>query len=138
MSLCTIAANVGLAAFLVRALGFRGLALATSLAALANGALLLMLLLRGELHGINGGPLMRTLLKVTAAAVVMAVVATAVEQLAVTMVGGEGLGARAVRLALAIGSGLAALAFSATVLRIQEFGDALALVRARLFPRQGD
>ena len=44
--------NVGLSLALVRTIGFRGLALGTSLAALVNGALL-MLLLRRQLDGIG-------------------------------------------------------------------------------------
>ena len=54
VSVCTIAANIVVSLALVRTLGFRGLALGTSLAALANGALL-MLLLRRRLDGIGGG-----------------------------------------------------------------------------------
>ena len=65
VSTCTIAVNIVLSLALVRTLGFRGLALGTSLAALANGALLI-LLLRRRLDGIGGGHLAVAFAKILA------------------------------------------------------------------------
>jgi putative peptidoglycan lipid II flippase len=130
VSISTIAANVVLSVLLVRVMGFRGLALGTALAALADGTLL-MFLLRRHLKGLEDRQLAVTFVKVTLAAVVMALVAGGVEHLATTALPGHGLGAQAARLALDIGCGLAALAFAARLLRIHEFGEVTTLVRAR-------
>jgi putative peptidoglycan lipid II flippase len=135
VSVCSIAVNIVLCVALARVMGFRGLALGTSLAALVNAALLLTLLGRA-LQGINGASLLMALVKTTAAAIVMALVASGVEQIAPSIVGGDTSAARAVRLALAIASGLAALAASAKLFRIKEFGEAVDVVRARLFTPQ--
>ena len=56
VSTASIAVNVLAGVALVRVAGFRGLALATSIAALANGAALLVLL-RRRLRGIDGARL---------------------------------------------------------------------------------
>ena len=120
-SVGSITANIVLSLVLVRSLGFRGLALATSLAALGNGAALMVLLHR-RLDGIHGRELALTLLKVTLAATVMAGVALYVEQHGAAIVAGHSLVAQAVRLFLAIACGLGALAASARLLRIKEFG----------------
>lgn len=130
VSISTITANVVLSLLLVRVMGFRGLALGTALAALADGALL-MFLLRRHLNGIDGARLAVTFVKVTVAAVVMAIVASATEHVATAALPGASFGAQATRLAFEIGLGLAALAVAAKLLRIREFGDAVALVRAR-------
>jgi len=62
-------------------------------------------------------------------------VAFGVEQ-AASLIGGAGVFAQGVRLALAIVSGLLALAAAAALLGISEFGEAVALLRARLPRRQ--
>ncbi|MEP7305313.1 MAG: murein biosynthesis integral membrane protein MurJ [Acidobacteriota bacterium] len=136
VSVGSIAANIVLSLVLVRSLGFRGLALGTSLAALGNGATL-MVLLHKRLDGIHGRELALTLLKVTLAAIVMAGVALPVQQHGAAIVAGHSLVAQAVRLFLAIAAGLGALAASARLLRIKEFGDALALVQSRIVRSRG-
>ena len=83
-------------------------------------------------NGIDGSRLASALLKITAASLVMAAVVFVVEYGARAGVSGDSLAAQSARLALEIGSGLAALAASAKLLAIDEFGEALALVRARL------
>jgi putative peptidoglycan lipid II flippase len=131
VSSCTIAANIALSVVLVRTLGFTGLALGTSLAALVNGALL-MLWLRRRLDGIGGRGLAVAFAKILAASLVMAAVVRVVELGAETVAAGDSLAAQSMRLALEIGSGLGALATSARLLAIAEFREAVALVRARL------
>jgi putative peptidoglycan lipid II flippase len=131
VSTCTIAVNIVLSLALVRTLGFRGLALGTSLAALANGALLI-LLLRRRLDGIGGGRLAVAFAKILAASIVMAAVVRVVELGAIAVVASDSLAAQSIRLALEIGSGLIALAASARLLAIAEFREAVTLVRARL------
>ena len=130
VSVCTIAANIVFSVLLVDAMGFRGLALGTSIAALANGAVLL-LLLRRQLGGIHGAHLALTLGKVTAAALVMALVASGVERWTTFPGDSWSLAAQAGRLLLAIVSGLVALALSAKLLRIREFDEVIAMARRK-------
>src|SRR5262249_34037383 len=100
------------------------------LAALADGALLIYLL-RRHLNGIDGAQLAVTFVKVTLASIVMALVAGAVERVATAMLPGVSFGVQTARLVLEIGCGLAGLAVAARLLRIREFGDATAQLRAR-------
>ena len=78
VSVAAIAANVLLSVSLVALMGFRGLALATSIAALGNGGLL-VLLLRRRLHGIDGDRLAIVLTKVLVAAAAMGVAAWGID-----------------------------------------------------------
>jgi putative peptidoglycan lipid II flippase len=131
VSVCTIAANIVLSLALVRTIGFRGLALGTSLAALVNGALL-MLLLRRHLDGIGETRLAVAFSKITLASLAMAAVVTVVRYGAEAVVARNNLATESVRLAFEISSGLVALAAFAKVLAIAEFGEATTLLRARL------
>jgi putative peptidoglycan lipid II flippase len=131
VSLCTIAINIVANVGLVRVMGFRGLALGTSLAMLVNGGALL-LLLRRRLQGLEGGYLALTFGKIAFAALVMAAVSSGVERLAVELWPEAGSLPQAVRLFSAIGAGLVTLAAAAKLLRIREFDDFLASARARL------
>src|SRR5262249_26919979 len=79
VSAAVIAVNVAASVMLVHAMGFAGLALGTSIAAIANAALLLALL-RARLGGLDGRRLLATLSKVTASAAVMAAAALAIER----------------------------------------------------------
>jgi putative peptidoglycan lipid II flippase len=126
-----IVVNAIASVLLVRAIGFEGLALGTSIAAIANAATLVWLL-RRRLGGIDGRRLAVTLIKVTASAIVMAVTALAIQHAMDR--GGTGLStiAQAVRLAASIGGGLAVLAASATLLRVDEFGDAVEMIQGRV------
>ena len=131
VSLCAIAINIVASVALVRVMGFRGLALGTSLAMLVNGVALL-LMLRHRLHGIEDRYLAITLCKILVASIVMAGVSSSVERLAPGVVPGPGSLAQAVRLLAAIGAGLVALAAAAKLLRIREFESAVAAANARL------
>lgn len=130
MSVGSIAVNVVASLLLVNILGFRGLALGTSIAALTHGALA-VLLLRRRVGGVDGGRLAVTLAKVLVAATVMALVAVTTERWSVTVVPGQGALGQAVRLSAAIGAGLTALAASAKLVRIPEFDEALELAGNR-------
>jgi len=131
VSICTVAINLAANITLVRLMGFRGLALGTSLAMLVNGVALLVLL-RRRLHGVEEAYLSMTFVKVTVAAGLMAAVAVAVEWLAGRLIPGAASVLQAARLGLAIAAGLATLASAAKLLRIREFDAAIAGVRARL------
>ena len=128
VSTASMAINVVAALLLVRIAGFRGLALATSLAALANGGALL-LLLRNHLHGLDGRRLAGATAKVIAASVVMAGVAAEVERSLTEIGPGAHVMMQAAHVAAAIGAGMVALLAMAKLLRIAEFDEAVALVR---------
>jgi putative peptidoglycan lipid II flippase len=131
VSLCTIALSVVLNLFLVRVMGFRGLALGTSLAVLANGGALLLLLHR-HLGGIERRPLALTFVKTVVAGSVMAAVAVGTEHLLAPLVPGPGPVAQVIRLFGAITAGLATLTAAAKWLRIREFDDAVSGAVGRL------
>jgi putative peptidoglycan lipid II flippase len=131
VSLCTVALNLAANVALVRVMGFRGLALGTSLAMLVNG-LALLVLLRRRLGGLEDGHLGLTFGKILIAALVMAAVSAGVERLVAGAMPGSGTLNQAVHLGSAITAGLAALAGTAKLLHIREFDSAVAGVRSRL------
>ena len=128
VSIATIALNVVASVTLVRVMGFRGLALSTSIAAVANGFVLLWLLAR-HLRGIDGRALLVASIKIACASLVMAAVALFVQRASTTFIPGQGILAQAVRLAAAIVSALVALASAAKLLHIEEFDEALDRLR---------
>lgn len=134
-SMASVAANVVLAWVLVQQMSFAGLALATSLAALVN-AVLQLVLLRRELAGIQAGRLLVSLLKSALAAGVMAAAAWLTERwLSGVLPGGDPL-TQTVRVGLAIAVALGTLSVAAWVLRLHEFEEARGMVLARLRRRR--
>jgi putative peptidoglycan lipid II flippase len=131
VSTASIAVNVLAGVALVRVAGFRGLALATSIAALANGTMLLVLLNR-RLGGIDGARLTVALARITAASLVMSAVAVAVDNRASALLPGTTTIMQSARLLLAMLAAVAALAVSARVLRIPEFDAAVSAVQERV------
>jgi len=131
VSLCTVALNLAANVALVRVMGFRGLALGTSLAMLVNG-LALLVLLRRRLGGLEDSHLGLTFAKIVIAALVMAAVSAGVERLSAGAIPGSGTLTQALRLGSAITAGLVALAGTAKLLHIREFDSAVAGVRSRL------
>jgi putative peptidoglycan lipid II flippase len=131
VSIASMAINVIASLVLVRLIGFRGLALGTSLAALANGALLLWLL-RASLDGVNGRALTITLLKSLAGGAVTAAVAFGVEQWSSQLLGSASFPSEAACLLMAIGAGLGGLALCSRILHIAEFDEAFAMIRDRV------
>ncbi len=130
----TVGLNLALNLVFVRWLGYRGLALGTSLAALVNAALLLHLL-RDRLDGIDGGRLAVATLKICAASAAMAAAVWAVEGWLASTVLGASLAAKAIRVAAGLGVGLGALAAAARALRISEFEEVLLAIRLWLRAR---
>ena len=128
VSISSMAVNVVASLWLVTSLGFRGLALGTSLAALANGGFLIVLL-RRRLAGIGGARLAGASAKVGAASLTMAASAWYVERSLAGVAPGGGTLVQALRLGAAIGAGIATLAASAKLLRLREFDEALDLAR---------
>jgi len=135
VSVTTIALNVVLNVTLVRVMGYRGLALGTAIAALANAGTLFWLL-RARLGGLEGARTAAALGKILLAAAAMAVSAWTIERAVAPMMPGAGTPARAIGVGLAIGGGLLVLALTAHLLDIAEFRDARRLVLSR-FRRGG-
>ena len=130
VSLGTVGLNLVLNLALVRAMGYRGLALGTTIAALANASALL-LLLRRRLGGLDGRRLATSFLGILAASLVMGAAAMAIETGLHALVPGPALAARAIRVGSAIAGGLVVLVIAARLLRLQELDEALGLVLRR-------
>jgi putative peptidoglycan lipid II flippase len=135
VSIATVLVNAALNIMLAQVLGYRGLALGTSIAALFNATLLLILLSR-HLKGLDGRRVASSMLKITLASALMAATALAVDAWIPAIVPGDGFVPQATRLAAAIGTATVVLAVSAHVLRISEFRRGMALVTRR-FSRRG-
>ena len=134
VSVLTVLVNAGLNVMLVRVLGFRGLALGTSIAALFNAAALLILL-RRELHGIHEGRIISSFVRIAAAAGAMGVAAALLDRMLETRWPSGVLLMQVVRLSITIGLSLIVLGAASWLLRIREFTESLALVRRRLTRR---
>jgi putative peptidoglycan lipid II flippase len=131
VSVISVAVNVALNLVLVRYLGYRGLALGTALSALLNATLLLGLL-RRRIGGIDGYRVGLALLKIGLASLVMAAAVIAVSTSLPGALPGASFPIRALRLAVAIATGVIVLAAAAKVLRIAEFTEATQRLLARV------
>ena len=131
VSAASVAVNVALNLTLVQAMGFRGLALGTTITSLLN-ATVQLILLRRELGGLEGRRLAVSLARILAAAAVMAVVTWSMHVLLLGALPGTTLVRQAARLFATIFVSLATLAGVAQVLRIPEFAGARDLVVNRL------
>jgi putative peptidoglycan lipid II flippase len=130
VSVATVLANALLNIALVRVMGYRGLALGTSIAALLN-ALLLMFFLRRRLQGIDGRRVTGSLGRILIASAAMGATAVGAEAAATAWLPGSGLLVQVVRLSAAIAAAVGVLGAAAYVLRIKEFHDGIALVTRR-------
>jgi putative peptidoglycan lipid II flippase len=126
-----ILVNVAASVVLVHRMGFAGLALGTSIAAIANAALLLWLL-RARLGGLHGRRLAATLGKVSVSAIVMGAAAFMIQRAMDRAVPGAALTWRALRLTISIGGALAALAITAKLLRVEEFDETASMLFGRV------
>lgn len=131
VSVISVLLNVALNVALVRAMGYQGLALGTSLAALLNAAIQLALL-RNALGGIHARKVMATLAKVLTASILMAATAWGLNTWLAQLLSDASIASRAVRLAAAIGGALLVLGSAATLLRIDEFVETRDLVLGRV------
>jgi putative peptidoglycan lipid II flippase len=130
-SVGSVMVNVILNVWLVGLLGFRGLALGTSLTALMN-AVVQLWMLRREIHGIEGRRIVNSLARVVVASLVMTAAVWTVDRVLAGSWPGNDFAVQLARLAIAIGVGLLTLALSAHFLQIPEFGEARSLVWSRL------
>ena len=131
ISIASVIVNAVLNILLARVLGYRGLALGTSIAALFNAAGLLWLL-HARLGGLDDRRVLSSLARIALASLVMGMTAIAVNgALERLWVSGDTFVYQATRLLLTIASALLVLGLSAHLLRIREFRDALTLVAKR-------
>jgi putative peptidoglycan lipid II flippase len=131
VSAATVLLNAALGLALVRAMGYTGLALGTSLAALANASALVYLL-RRHLGGLAGRRVAGSFARIAAASLVMAAAAAGTDRALAPWLGDTALPSQILRLACAIAAALAALTGAALALRIRAFADAVAILRRRL------
>ncbi len=111
VSAVAIAINVAASVLLVRWLGFSGLALGTSIAAVANAGVLVWLL-SGRIGGLELPRLSATFVKVALSTAAMAVAVLVIQSGMQRALPGSHLASQAVRLVASIGGGLVALAGS--------------------------
>ena len=130
VSVASVAVNLGLNLMLVRVLGYSGLALGTALASIFNAGLLLWLLSR-RLGGLDADRVATAALKIGLASLLMAVAARMLWGLLEEAVPGGGELLRAFRVFAAIAAGLAVLAITAKLLRVEEFDEAFRRVARR-------
>ena len=131
ISVAAVTLNIGLNLVLVRVLGYRGLALGTSVAALVN-ALALLVVLRRRLDGLDLRRVLTLIGKVLVASTAMGAAAWMAHDLLLDLWDGAGLAVRSGRLAASIAAALAVLLLSARLLRLRELDEALGLVAGRL------
>ena len=134
VSVMTVLVNAALNIALARVMGYQGLALGTSLAALLNGGTLLFLLHR-RLQGLDDRRVLVSFVKIAAASALMGAAAAAADVMLSTWLPGGGLGMQLLRLTAAIAAALAVLAASAHILHIDEFRRGVRLVSAKLARR---
>ena len=135
VSVGSVALNIVLNVTLVRLMGFPGLALGTSIAALINAGVLLYLLGQ-RLGGLDVGRLMVASVKISIAAALMGAAAMGVHQSLLSTWPETDLLARLGRVCASIGAGLLVLMVGARVLRISEWDQARRLILSQLGRRR--
>ena len=131
VSVIAVLVNASLNVLLVQALGYRGLALGTSIAALFNAGTLLYLL-RSHLDGLDERRLLGAVARIALASAAMGVAAIVSHALLEARFPSPAFVAQALRLGTAIGAAMLVLAAAAWLLRIREFNEGVALVRRRV------
>jgi putative peptidoglycan lipid II flippase len=127
VSAASVIVNVVLNVMLVRSMGYRGLALGTSITAVVNAGLQLYLL-RREIKSLNGSRIASSFARVIVASAVMGVATALTYNTMLGIMPGSDLMAQITRLLLTIIISLVTLTAAAQVLRIQEYGEARDLV----------
>jgi putative peptidoglycan lipid II flippase len=131
VSVASVLVNAVVSILLVRVLGYRGLALGTSVAALFNATALLVLL-RRRLGGLDGQRLVGSLSRIVVAAAAMGTAAAAVNGWMTAWLPGSSIALQILRVGSAIAASLGVLAAAAWLLRIGEFTQGVAIVARRL------
>ena len=134
VSAVAVVVNAALNIALVRVMGYTGLALGTSLAALFN-AVALFVLLRRATGGLDERRLAVAFVKIAISSAAMGLAAWGLDSVFSRALPGTALITQVVRLGVVIGAAIAALAASALVLRIEEFHEGMSLVMRRFARR---
>ena len=129
VSVITVLVNAGLNIVLVDVMGYRGLALGTSIAALFN-ATVLFVLLRRALGGLNEGRLLSSFVRIVLASAVMGAVAILTDRWLSTVLPPP-IPWQMLQVGADIGAAFGALAIAAWMLRIREFNDSMGMVLRR-------
>jgi putative peptidoglycan lipid II flippase len=127
----SVLVNIALNVTLVKLLGYRGLALGTSMTAIVNASIQL-LWLRHEIHGLHGSRIAASFGRVIIATSVMGAATWAANQVMPGVMPGTSLPMQGLRLLVTISIALATLAACAQLLRIREFAEARDLVLGKL------
>lgn len=136
ISITSVLTNAALNLLLVRTLGFAGLALGTSLAALVSAGLLAWRLSL-RLDGINATRLLDSLARIATSAAAMGLAVAFLYPWLLTWLPGSGVVSQLVRLAGAIAVAIGVLAAAAYALRVPEFHAATRMVLRRFGGRRG-
>ena len=131
ISMAAVTLNIALNVALVERMGYRGLALGASIAALANAVALLAVLHR-RLQGLDLPRVLLVLAKSAAASAAMGTAAWMAHEHLLDAWGGAGLVTRLGRVSASIAAGVLVLAAAARLLRISELEQAGRQVLARL------
>jgi putative peptidoglycan lipid II flippase len=127
----SVVVNVALNLALVRVMGYRGLALGTSITAIVNAAVQIFLL-RRELHGLEGRRIAASLARVLVASAIMGAATIGAFATLEDVMPGDALPAQILRVATAISISLMVLVTVAQLLRIPEYSEARDLVLGKL------
>ncbi len=119
ISMAAVTLNIALNLVLVERMGYRGLALGASIAALAN-AVTLLAVLRRRLHGLDLPRVLLVCAKIGAASAAMGAAAWMTHELLLDAWNGAGLVTRLARVSTSIAAGVLVLAAAARLLRIRE------------------
>ena len=127
----SVLVNIALNLALVRVMGYRGLALGTSITAILNATVQLFLL-RRELSGLEGKRIASSLMRVLVSAAAMGAFTIGANRTLEDVMPGDSLPAQILRLVTAISISLMVLITAAQLLRIPEYAEARDLVLSRL------
>ena len=131
VSMVTVVVNAILNITLVRVMGFAGLALGTSLAAIFNG-IVLMVLLHRNLGGVHEGRILASFLRIGVASAVMGAAALAADVWLAGLLPGDAIAVQIVRVVATIGFAVVVLTGAAWALRIRELHEAMGVVLRRV------
>ena len=131
ISMAAVSLNIALNLVLVELMGYRGLALGASIAALAN-AIALLAVLRRRLHGLDLPRVLLVFAKTAAASAAMGAAAWMSHELLLDIWGGTGLVARFGRVSAAIAAGVLVLVATSRILRVRELDEIGRQLAARL------
>ena len=131
VSAASVLVNVALNLALVKLMGYRGLALGTSITAILN-ATVQLLLLRREIHGLDGRRIAASLLRVVIASALMGLFTFGAHATLLDVMPGNGLATQILRLVTTISISLMVLVATAQILRIPEYAEARDLVLGKL------